>query len=359
MSEDASAAEPFGGRWLDDVLAAAEQHLPAPVWRYVMATAGAGLTHAGNADAWRSVRLLPRVLRDVRHVDLGVTLHGDGYRMPFGIAPTSLQRAADPAGECAMARAALAGGVPHVVSSNAGHRFADIGAVGAPWWLQAYIPADRADALPMLDAAAAAGARAIVLTVDLPVPATKHDVGDEDFADVDLSWHRINYEGRARTSQRGEWAADLSATDITWLADRTGLPVIVKGVLHPGDAEHCIEAGAAAIWVSNHGGRQFDRAVATARALGPVAGRVSGRVPVYVDGGISGGADVLAALALGAAAVFLGRLPLLGLAAGGETTVQRMLATVERELVECARLSGAPTVRDIRLLEHEIRPFGL
>ncbi|MDO7869665.1 alpha-hydroxy-acid oxidizing protein [Nocardioides jiangxiensis] len=347
------------GGWQDDVLARAEERLPRSVWRYVMATAGEGLTDRENAAAWRRVRLVPRVLRDVRSLELGVHLHGDDYRLPFGIAPTSLQRAADPEGELAMARAAAAAGVPHVVSSNAGHRFADIAAAGGPWWLQAYVTADRDDCLPMLEAAVAAGARAVVLTADLPFPGTKHDVGDDDFADVDLSWHRANYDGRARRTQRGEWAADLSAADIAWLGEQTGLPVVVKGVLHPVDAELCVDAGASAVWVSNHGGRQLDRAATTAALLPAVARCISGRVPLYVDGGVRGGADVLSALSLGADAVFLGRLPLLGLAAGGEELLRRILQTIESELSEYMRLAGARNTAETRDLSAEIGQFRL
>jgi 4-hydroxymandelate oxidase len=321
-----------------------------------MATAGEGITARANVDAWRAVRFTPRVLRDVRRLDVGVTLHGDDYRLPFGVAPTSLQRAADPQGELAMARATATAGVPHVVSSNAGHRFADIAAAGGPWWLQAYVTADREDCLPMIDAAVAAGARAIVLTVDLPFPGTKRHVADDDFAAVDLSWHRANYEGRARTTQRGEWAADLHPADITWLGERSGLPVVVKGILHPDDADASIEAGAAAVWVSNHGGRQLDRAVATGVALPSIVARVAGRVPVYVDGGVRGGADVMAALTLGANAVFLGRAPLLALAAGGEGLVASLLATVEAELGENLRLAGCRNAAETRLIRAENGP---
>lgn len=359
MTEEARSPEPLRARWLDDVLARAEERLPAPVWRYVMATAGEGLTDAANVEAWRAVRFTPRVLRDVRRVDLGVSLLGDDYRMPFGVAPTSLQRAADPAGELAMARATAEAGVPHVVSSNAGHAFADISAAGGPWWVQAYLTATREDSLPMLCAAAAAGARAVVLTVDTPFPGTKHDVDDAAFADLDLSWHRMNYDGRARTTQRGEWAADLSASDISWLAEHTGMPVVVKGVMHPDDADACVQAGASAVWVSNHGGRQLDRAVSTMQALPPVVARVAGRVPVYVDGGVRGGADVFAALALGADAVFLGRLPLLALAAGGESTVSAVLAAVGRELSENMTLAGACSPSQTRFLGVEISPNSL
>lgn len=340
--------EPLPGRWLDDVLRRAEERLPAPVWRYFVTGARDGVTAGEAVAAWQTRRLVPRVLRDVTVADTAVTLLGRDFALPLGIAPTSLQRCADPAGELAMAAAAARAGVPHVVSSNAGHRFADIRAAGGSWWLQAYLTAERGDCLPMIEAAAAAGASAVVLTVDTPFPGTKYDVGDDDFDGIDLSWHRVNYDGRVRASQRGDWAPDLGVADIAWLGERTGLPVVVKGVLHPDDARLCVEAGASAVWVSNHGGRQLDRVQATAHALPQVAAAVAGDVGVYVDGGIRSGLDAFTALALGADAVFLGRLPLLALAAGGEAEVVRVLESVAAELVEAMRLAGCRSVADTR-----------
>lgn len=339
-------AEPLPERWLDDVWSAAQARLPAHVWRYFVAGAREEVSADEAVEAWRAVRFRPRVLRDVRSVDTGVTLLGSSYRLPVGIAPTSLQRAADPRGELAVAAAARAVGVPHVVSSNAGHRFADIGAVGAPWWLQAYVTEARDECLPMLEAAVDAGASAVVLTLDTPFAGTKHDLPEADFGAEDLSWHRVNYGRRVCEGRAGRWAHDLSPDDLAWLAARTGLPVVVKGVLHPDDARLCVDAGAAAVWVSNHGGRQLDRAVAPARALPQVASAVGADTEVYVDGGIRGGLDVLAALALGADAVFLGRVPLLALAAGGEERVAEVLGHVGAELVEGMRLAGATALRD-------------
>jgi 4-hydroxymandelate oxidase len=291
------------------------------------------------------VRLAPRVLRGPVVVDTTTELLGATYARSFGIAPTSLQRCADPRGELAMAEAAGEAGVPHVVSSNAGHRFAEIAAVGAPWWVQAYLTVDREAALPMLDAACAAGAACVVLTVDTPVPGTKHGAGDDDFTGVDLSWHRANYVEGVAPGQRGSWAGDLVPEDIAWLAERTGLPVVVKGVLHPADAVAARAGGAAAVWVSNHGGRQLDRAVSTARVLPAVRRALGPEVPVLVDGGVRSGADVLAAHALGADAVFLGRLPLWALAAGAATGVLTCMNTVQQELLEGLLLAGVGTPR--------------
>jgi 4-hydroxymandelate oxidase len=333
-------------RWLDEVWSAAEARLPAHVWRYFVAGAGDEVSAGEAEERWRSVRFRPRVLRDVREVDTSATLLGSSYRLPVGIAPTSLQRAADPRGELAMAGAAGAAGVPHVVSSNAGHAFADIAAVGAPWWVQAYVTEARDDCLPMLEAAVAAGAGAVVLTVDTPFAGPKRDLPEDAFDAEDLAGHRVNYDARVCEERAGRWAHDLGPEDLEWLADRTGLPVVVKGVLHPDDARICVEAGARAVWVSNHGGRQLDRAVATADALPHVTAAVGTAAQVYVDGGIRSGLDVLAALALGADAVFLGRTPLLALAAGGEEAVARALALLGHELVEGMRLAGVRTLRE-------------
>lgn len=338
--------EPLPERWLDEIWSAAEARLPAHVWRYFVAGAREEVTAGEAVGAWRDLRFRPRVLRDVRSVDTSTTLLGESYRLPLGIAPTSLQRAADPRGELAMAGAARSAGIPHVVSSNAGHAFADIAAVGAPWWVQAYVTEARDECLPMLEAAVAAGPDAVVLTVDTPFAGTKHDLPEADFEDDDISWHRVNYGARVCEGRAGRWAHDLGPDDLTWLADRTGLPVVVKGVLHPDDARDCVEAGASAVWVSNHGGRQLDRAVATTRALPQVAAAVAGEAEVYVDGGIRSGLDVLAALASGADAVFLGRVPLMALATGGEEAVSEVLGRLSDELVEGMRLAGVAAVRE-------------
>lgn len=330
----------MAGGWAADLRAAAEERLPPVVARYFAAGSGEEISAGEAESAWRSVRFTPRVLRGAVAVDTTTTLFGTTYPRSFGIAPTSLQRCADPRGELAMAEAAGYAGVAHVVSSNAGHRFAEIGAVGAPWWVQAYLPADRSAVLPVLDAACAAGAECVVLTVDTPVPGAKRAVADDDFADIDLSWHRTNYPDGVAAGQRGSWAGDLSPEDISWLGDHTGLPVVVKGVLHPDDARAARDAGAAAVWVSNHGGRQLDRAVATAVALPAVRAAVGRDTQVFVDGGIRGGVDVLAAHALGADAVFLGRLPLWALAAAGAKGVLTCANRVQEELVEGLLLAG-------------------
>lgn len=344
--------------WQDELVEEARAVLPAPVWEYVRTGAREEVTLGEAAHAWAGYRLWPRVLQDVSAPDVAVRLLGTEFSLPFGIAPTSLQRCADPEGEIAMAQAAATTGVPLVVSSNAGFPFAQIGTVAGSWWLQAYLTHDRTVCLPMLESAVAAGAEAVVLTVDTPFPGTKYAVSDDDWAGIDLSWHRCNYPPGMGAGQRGEWARDLGPTDIAWLREHTGLPVVVKGVLRPEDARVCIAAGAAAVWVSNHGGRQLDRAVATADALGPVAAAVGQDAEVYVDGGVRSGLDVVTALARGADAVFAGRLPYLALAAGGRAALEASLGRMRVEIEEAMALSGCPDIAACRGLLPAWRPIS-
>lgn len=322
--------------------------LPEPVYLYFRQGARDGIS-AGEAPAsWDALRFLPQVLRAVGRVDTSITLLGTRLRAPVAIAPTTMQRAADPDGELAMARAVAGAGSLLVVSSNAGSTFADIAATGVDWWLQVYVTADRPACQPLLALAVDAGAKAVVLTADTPVVGTKFDGDAETVWDLaDPSWLRVNFDPDHGDLAGHEKATDLGPQDIGWLAATTGLPVVVKGVLQPTDARRCVEAGAAAIWVSNHGGRQFDYAVATADALRAVAEEVGADAEVYVDGGVRNARHVLAALALGARGVFLGRLPLYALATDGSAGVTALLEEFERELVEALELTGCVSATQV------------
>ncbi|HEU5454588.1 MAG TPA: alpha-hydroxy acid oxidase [Nocardioides sp.] len=338
-------------RWLDEVEALAREALPAAVFRYVAEGARDEISLGEATPAWDAVRLAPRVLRDVRTVDTATTLMGTGFAAPIGIAPMTLQRAADPGGEVTMAAAAERSGVPMVLSSNAGSTFADVAATGAHWWLQVYVAADRRETVPMLEGAAAAGAKAVVLTADTPVLGTRYPLADGPgiWEVADAGWIGANAatpRGLDPTD-RGK-AMDLGPADIGWLADTTGLPVVVKGVLRADDARRCAEAGAAAVWVSNHGGRQLDQVVATARCVEAVRGAVGESAEVYVDGGIRSGLHALVALALGADAAFVGRPLFHALAAGGGPGVDRALAEYIHELVESMRLAGCAHPQEAR-----------
>jgi 4-hydroxymandelate oxidase len=334
--------------WLSELEERARRVLRPEVFEYVGQGSREGTSALEAADSWAQVRFLPHVLRDVTDVDLTTALLGRPAAVPWAVAPTSMQRSVHPDGELAVARAAAAAGTVMVVSSNAGTSFSDIGATGVRWWLQAYLPADRTLAEPLLRRAAEAGAEAVVLTVDTPVVATKYAASERVVFDVvPLDHQRVNFDPGYEDAPGSEKATDLGPHDLGWLAEVAGLPVVAKGVLRPDDARRCVQAGAAAVWVSNHGGRQLDRAATTASCLPAVVAAVAGEAQVYVDGGLRAGLDVLAALALGADAVFLGRLPLWALV-DGEAGVARMHAELVDEVTEAMRLAGCRRVADTR-----------
>jgi 4-hydroxymandelate oxidase len=340
-------SEQAGTPYAEQLTELARARLDAAVFAYVSQGAAGGDSAAEASSAWRRLRFLPRVLRDVTAIDLRTRLLGQDYTLPVGIAP--LQRAAHPDGEVEMARAAAETGAPLVVTSNAGSTFADVGATGAAWWLQMYVTADRSVTEPVVEAARDAGASAIVLTADTPVVARKRLTGYNVWDVVDPGWLRVNFPGGDSESAVDK-AADLGPQDIAWLTQQFGLPVVVKGVLHPEDARRCVQAGARAVWVSNHGGRQLDRAVTSCQALPAVVAAVheaESGAEVYVDGGLRCGLDVLAALATGARAAFLGRPPYYALAADGAAGVQRLWRELGDDLEEALRLVGVGSLHDL------------
>jgi len=334
--------------WLAGLEERARRVLRPEVFEYVVQGSREGTSALEAADSWAGVRFRPHVLRDVTDVDLTTRLLGRAAQVPWAVAPTSLQRSVHPDGELAMARAARAAGTVMVVSSNAGTPFDALAETGVRWWLQAYLPADRTLAEPLLRRAADAGAEAVVLTVDTPVVATKYAAGEQVASDlVPPDQERVNFDPGYEGAPGSEKATDLGPHDLGWLAEVSGLPVVVKGVLRADDARRCVQAGAAAVWVSNHGGRQLDRAATTASCLPGVVEAVAGAAEVYVDGGVRSGLDVLAAVALGADAVFLGRLPVWALV-DGEAGVTRLHAELAEEVTEALRLAGCRTPADTR-----------
>jgi 4-hydroxymandelate oxidase len=336
---------------VDELEQRATSQLPAPVAEYFNQGSMAGVATGAAPAAWDRLRLRPRVLRDVSSVATATTVLGQELATPVLIAPTTLQKAAHPDGEVATARAAGAAGSLMVVSSNAGTPFADIAAAGAPWWLQVYVLRDRGLTIEMLQRGVEAGARALALTVDTPVVGFKRNAGPPVWEAVPEAVLRVNIDFRRRPEAALDKADDVTPDTIGWLHDMTGLPVVVKGVLRGDDARTAVTAGAAAVWVSNHGGRQLDQAIATADALPEVAGALAGTgAEVYVDGGLRRAEHILAALALGARAVFLGRPVLWALTAGGPTAtggcegVRELLTGLTDDLAHVMKLAGA---RDI------------
>lgn len=335
-------------RWIDTLEAAAAKKLPEAVHRYFRQGSAGGISAGEAVDAWSAYRFRPRVLQDVSTVSVRTTVLGTPVDVPVLVAPSTMHRMADPDGEVATATGVGAAGSLIGLSSNAGTTFADLGATGVPWWLQIYVVRNRSVTERMLDAAVEGGARAVVLTVDTPVVGRKEDSGE-------TVWDLVQPGQLLANLPAGDWtdddlakADDLGPDVIGWLAERTGLPVVVKGVLRGDDAKRCADAGAAGVIVSNHGGRQLDGAIPTALALPEVAEALAGTsTEVYVDGGIRRGEHVLAAMALGARAVFVGRPALWALTVGGSAGVTRLLTELGDELEHCLRLVGCRTPADL------------
>ena len=267
-----------------------------------------------EAERWSRLRFRPHVLRDTSRLSLATTVLGTRVSSPVLIAPMAQQRAADPEGEVATARAARRRGVLLGVSTNTGVPFADIRATGAPWWFQVYVMDDRAMTADLVQRAAAEGATALVLTVDAPgTDPHRPDLEPRTWAE------RYGMQANLPGAEGGIFPATkvLSLGDVGWLRQLTGLPVVVKGVLRADDAVACVDAGAAGIVVSTHGGRCLTQSTTSAEALPEVVAAVGDRAEVYVDSGLRTPEHVAAALCLGARAVFLGRPVMWALATGG------------------------------------------
>jgi 4-hydroxymandelate oxidase len=312
---------------------AARAVLPAAVFDYYLDGFGDQVTRREAAAAWRAWRFVPRLFRDVSQVSTEIELFGARLAAPVVAGPSALHTLAHPEGEAATVRGVEAAESLIVLSSRAGRPLAEI-PLTRPWWFQAYVLRDRQITERQVRAAVDAGATAIVLTADAPYvhPRPVPEAGDRA-------------PGVRPAGMEQDPALDPQVID--WLARISGRPVLVKGVLRARDAVACINAGAAGLIVSNHGGRQLDRVVATAHALAPVAAAVAGRVPVLVDGGIQDGGDVLTALALGATAVLIGRPVLWALATGGAHGVRECLDLYRADLAWAMTQAGLPSVRDV------------
>lgn len=323
-------------------------------WAYVTRGMDAGVSVGEAQSAWQHYRFSPRVLRDVSTVDTRASIFGD-FASPIGVAPTAFHRLAHTDGEVATATGASAAGVPLCLSSRSTCRIETVAAaVNGPWWLQVYVTKERAVTEAMVRRSVAAGATALVLTADTPYVGHRDIVGsgrpmqlDDDLALVNMGEH-LSPQQLADPWAHVDQDPSIDLDTIGWLHGISGLPVIVKGVLRPDDANRFVDAGAAGIWVSNHGGRQLDRAVSTADVLPAVVAEVGDAVPVVVDGGVRDGYDVLTALALGASAVFVGRPAVWALAADGAQGVETVMTALTDELGHLMGLAGVTDLGQVR-----------
>jgi isopentenyl diphosphate isomerase/L-lactate dehydrogenase-like FMN-dependent dehydrogenase len=322
----------------------ARQQMDAPAWGYYAGGSDDEITLRANRTAFERIRLRPRVLVDVSHTTLSTTVLGAPISMPILIAPTARHGLAHPAeAELATARGASAAGTLMTVSTSSTRNLEEIAGVAtAPLWFQLYIWTWK-QGEQLVRRAEAAGYKAIVLTVDLPRLGNREEGRRHDLDALYAEIMRTAYE------IEGQEEIEPIATTVTWdvlswLRERTSLPILVKGILTAEDAVLAVERGVAGIVVSNHGGRQLDTAVPSIEAVPEVVAAVGGRCEVYVDGGIRRGTDVLKALALGARAVLIGRPALWGLATRGAEGVTHVLSLLRDELELAMVLAGCPSL---------------
>jgi 4-hydroxymandelate oxidase len=346
---------------VEDYERLARDRLSADVWDFIGGGGGAERTLAANLGAFDRVRLRPRVMIDVSNIATGTTLLGSTLAAPLGVAPTAYHQLAHPEAEVGTAMGAGKAGALYVVGMFASRTIEDIAAAATgPLWLQLYWLRQR-DALAALIARAEnAGYQALVLTVDAPVIGRRlRDLRNGFAVDPDVAAANLDPALMVSTHRRraGESAIathavetfdpSLSWADLTWIRERTRLPLVLKGVLTAEDASTALDCGVDAIIVSNHGGRQLDGAPASLPALAEVIGAVGDRLPVLCDGGVRRGTDVFAALALGARVVLLGRPVLWALTVDGAAGVATMLGLLREELAHTMALAGRPTLPDI------------
>ena len=344
---------------VNDYEAAARARLPRSVFDYYAGGAQDELTLAENRAAWQRLKLYYRVLAGVGECDLATSVLGRPVSMPILVGPTAFQKMACDAGEIATARAARRAGTLYVLSSlSTTPMEAVFAAAASPRWFQLYVYRDRALTRELIERAEAAGAEALMFTVDSPILGRRErDVRNSFRLPPGLSVANAFGAGKGAFpevpgSGLAAYVAEHFDPTLSWahlerICAATSLPVVVKGVCRADDARRALEHGVRAVAVSNHGGRQLDTAPATAEILAPIAEAVDGRCEVYVDGGIRRGSDVLKALALGARAVFLGRPVLWGLAAGGEEGAAAVLELLRGELSEAMALAGCTGIADI------------
>lgn len=320
----------------------AQQRLEPSVWQY--------LAEGDSSAAFSAHRLLPRPLADVRGGHTRLELFGQAYAHPILLAPIAYQSLFHANGEIASAMAAQAQDATFIISSLASQPIAAIAQAaksqqGQGAWFQLYWQGDRPRSLRLLEKAIAAGCSAIVFTVDAPIkqarlelPANICAVNLEAQLPLPVGSSAV-FDGWMRQAPRWE--------DIAWLRQQTDLPLILKGILHPDDAERALLAGIDGIIVSHHGGRVLPNSVLSLQALPHIAERLQGKIPILLDSGIRSGRDVFTALALGACAVLLGRPYIWGLAANGAMGVAQVIRILRDELEMTMALAGCAELRHI------------
>jgi L-lactate dehydrogenase (cytochrome) len=360
---------------VSDYRALAKARLPHFLFEYLDGGSYAEATLKRNTADLEAVALRQRVLRDVSGIDLSTDLFGRRWAMPVGLGPVGLAGLYARRGEVQAARAAAAANVPMALSTVGGCSLREVAESGHVPWYQLYFVKDRGFVSDMVDRTKEAGCEALILTVDLAVPGARYrdyraaGGGPRRMAQLlsrpEWLWD-VGIRGRpislgnlepivGRKAPLSDFQAWISANfdpsvswkDVEWLRQRWGGPLIIKGILDPDDARQAAKAGADAIVVSNHGGRQLDGVISTARALPRIAEAIGGRIPVLADGGVRSGLDVVRMLALGADFVLLGRAWAYALAASGGDGVAHVLKIIEAEMRVAMALTGHTVIGEV------------
>lgn len=363
-----------------DFRAAAKRRLPRFLFDYIDGAAYAELTSRRNVEDLAGVALRQLVLRDVSQCDMGTTLFGRRQAMPVALGPVGLSGMYARRGEAQAARAAAAKGVPFSLSSLSVCGLREVAAAsGAPIWFQLYIIKDRGFMAELLAVAREVACAGLLFTVDLPMPGARYRDLHSGMSGAHARWRRL---GQALTHPRWAWDVGLRGRphslgnlapvlgpnggledyigwigenfdpsltwrELDWIRAHWPGPLVIKGILDPGDAREAAAQGADGIVVSNHGGRQLDGVLSTARALPAIADAVGGRLTVLADGGVRSGLDVVRMLALGAKGVLLGRAWAYALAAQGGAGVARLLDIFEAEMRVAMALTGVTRIEQI------------
>lgn len=335
-------------------------HIEAQAWQHIQSGADQNLTLSHNRAALDALRLVPQPVADLRHAHTRIELLGQTLASPLLLAPVAYQRLVHPEGELATVRAAMALQTGMVVSTLSSFTLEEIAQAGqaaatemghsTPRWFQLYMQPAREHSLQLIRRAEAAGYTAIVWTVDASIKrsgfALPHGVEAANLRGMPSTQHTPPLLGpilfgTPLIPQIPTW------DDLRWLRAQTQLPIIVKGILSPAQAQQAVDLGADALIVSNHGGRVLDGVVSPIEVLPAIAQAVQGQVPLLLDSGVRHGTDVVKALALGASAALIGRPQLYALATAGLVGVAHLLHLLRAELELTMAQLGCATVADI------------
>ena len=363
-----------------DYRAAAQQRLPPFLFHYIDGGAYAEKTLARNVSDLADVALRQRVLKDMSQLDTGIELFGEKLSIPVALAPVGLTGMYARRGEVQAAMAADRKGIPFTMSSVSVCPIEEVAPrLGRPMWFQLYVLKDRGFMKNALERAQAAGVSALVFTVDMPVPGARYRDAHSGMSGPNAAMRRylqsvthphwavdVGLRGRPHTlgnistylgktvsleDYMGYLGANfdpsISWKDLEWIRDFWKGPMLIKGILDPEDAKDAVRFGADGIIVSNHGGRQLDGALSSARALPPIADAVKGQIKILADSGIRNGLDIVRMLALGADCTMIGRAFVYALAAGGQAGVANLLDLLEKEMRVAMTLTSVRNVAEI------------